>query len=149
MERKFQRGLPRVVQNAKSDKVCTRAGVHQWLPCWFHLFIAEEKFLSKLSPTGFKVYAPNNKCHLNLIFVVKPEEGRWKDTQFFIEVKFPDKAPKDYPMYPPHCKLMDGFKVQKFASSTAWNYLAISRSVYIDSGLSSKYWSRREHLRRS
>merc|ERR1719182_660645 len=71
----------------------------------------EEKFLHKLPRTCFKVYAPNNKSHLKLIFVVKPEEGRWKNTQFFIEAIYPSTAPQDYPMHPPECKLYEGFKV--------------------------------------
>ena len=116
------------MESAKWDKVvyviwvCVGVAAHTNKCC---TCVAEEKFLHKLPRTCFKVFAPNPKNHLNLIFVVKPEEGRWKNTQFFIEASFPSTAPQDYPMHPPECKLREGFKVMVYC---IFCYLTLSKT---------------------
>ena len=112
---------PCVRQNAPSDKVCdlsasARKDVVFHVDKSLRSFDAEERLLHKLPRKYFKVFAPNKKSYLTLIYVVRPREGRWKNTQFFIEASFPSTPFYDYPnRQPPWFRLMEGFKVRLYS----------------------------------
>lgn len=100
-KRKSKKGGGKVSKKASTSKTSSELRVRTDV----------RKDIPQLPKSIFQIFAPNPKCYLKLVVCITCDVGYWKGTTYMVEINFPSSKPNDYPIVPPKCKLMPGFKI--------------------------------------